>query len=96
MSPAVRRIVIPVGVAIAVFAAGALGYAQGQKSKPPVAPMRPDALLLTAPTILSGSEIGFRVESWRGDTPVGKLIVKVDGKWIEVEFTSGFKRTTTR
>jgi len=95
MQSAVRRISVPIGIAIGISAAGVLGYAQGQKTKPPVFQTRPD-VPLTAPTILSGPDIGFRVESWRGDTPIGKLIVKVDGKWVEVEFASGFKRTTTR
>lgn len=33
--------------------------------------------------ILSGGDIGFRVEGKRGDTPLGTLMIRVDGRWVE-------------
>lgn len=36
--------------------------------------------------VISGPDIGFRVErNWRGK-PVGSLVVRIDGEWKEVQF----------
>lgn len=37
------------------------------------------------PKVMTGSDVGFRVEGIRGDTPVGTLVVKVNGEWVEAE-----------
>ncbi len=35
-------------------------------------------------TVLTGADVGFRVEGIRGgNTPVGTLVVKVNGEWVE-------------
>ena len=34
-------------------------------------------------TILSGSDIGFRVDRTQGGVPIGTLVVRVDGRWVE-------------
>jgi len=39
------------------------------------------------PVIVSGDDIGFRVEGERDGTKIGRLVVRVDGKWVEVEFS---------
>lgn len=44
------------------------------------------------PVTLSGSDIGFRVEGRRGDTVVGRLVVRVDGQWLDAEFGGGTRR----
>jgi len=36
------------------------------------------------PIVLSGSDVGFRITSVQGDTPVGTLVVRVNGKWVTV------------
>ena len=46
------------------------------------------------PTIISGSDLGFRVDQHRGNTPVGTLVVRVNGQWVEAEFSVGIKRIT--
>jgi len=38
---------------------------------------------LPEPRIVTGPDFGFRIESDQGGVPVGKLVVRVDGKWIE-------------
>ena len=38
---------------------------------------------LPEPRIVSGPDFGFRIESEQGGTPIGRLVVRVDGKWIE-------------
>jgi hypothetical protein len=37
----------------------------------------------TKPTVIAGNDIGFRVERYRGKTPVGTLVVRVNGEWLE-------------
>ena len=42
------------------------------------------------PVVLSGADIGFRMTGrGKGDTPVGELVVRVDGQWKPVEFAFG-------
>jgi hypothetical protein len=33
--------------------------------------------------VLSGSDVGFRIDGQRGRTPVGKIVVRIDGQWVE-------------
>jgi hypothetical protein len=40
---------------------------------------------LPEPRIVSGADFGFRIEADQRGTPVGKLVVRVDGKWIDVQ-----------
>jgi hypothetical protein len=44
--------------------------------------------------VLSGNDLGFRMTARKGDTPVGQLVVRVDGQWKEVEFSFGVKPLT--
>jgi hypothetical protein len=46
------------------------------------------------PTVISGSDLGFRVDQHKGNTPVGTLVVRVNGQWVEAEFSVGIKRIT--
>lgn len=43
------------------------------------------------PEVIAGSDIGFRVDHYKGGTPVGVLVVKKDGKWVQVEFGTVLK-----
>ena len=38
------------------------------------------------PIVLSGSNLGYRVTSSQGDTPIGSLVVRMGGKWVFVRF----------
>jgi uncharacterized protein (DUF58 family) len=38
---------------------------------------------LPEPRVVAGPDFGFRVEGDLRGTPVGKLVVRIDGKWIE-------------
>ena len=39
---------------------------------------------LADPYVLSGDDIGFRVEGLVGDTPAGRLVIRgMDGEWVE-------------
>jgi hypothetical protein len=46
------------------------------------------------PAILSGADIGFRMTARKGATPVGELVVRIDGAWQPVEFSGGLKLIT--
>ena len=57
--------------------ASVLSSAQGQ---------RPSQLpILEGTTILSGDNVGFRVERTQDGVPTGRLVVRVDGRWVEAE-----------
>jgi hypothetical protein len=38
---------------------------------------------LPEPMTLSGDDIAFRVEGTQGNAPVGRLLVRYNGKWVE-------------
>jgi hypothetical protein len=45
------------------------------------------------PRVLSGSDLGFRVDGIAKDgAPIGAIGVRVDGKWVSPQFQSGFRR----
>ena len=46
------------------------------------------------PTVISGDDIGFRMEGRKGSTPTGKLVVRINGQWVEPEFSAGLKLIT--
>ena len=37
------------------------------------------------PKVMSGADVGFRVEGFRGDTPSGTIVIRVNGAWVEAE-----------
>jgi hypothetical protein len=39
--------------------------------------------------VISGADFGFRVESTDKDIAIGKLMVRVNGKWLEARFAGG-------
>jgi hypothetical protein len=49
-----------------------------------------------APTIISGPDLGFRVDGRKGNVPVGVLVVRINGQWVEVESGVGVKRLVAR
>ena len=45
---------------------------------------------LVAPMVISGSDLGFRIESNTDNVPVGKLVVRINGRWVDAQVgTSG-------
>ena len=85
-----RRLIV-VLVLVVVFAAGRW-TTQAQVPVPSPAP-RGQA---QAPTVISGADIGFRVDRHKGSTPVGVLVVRVDGQWVEPEFAVVARPATVR
>jgi hypothetical protein len=45
--------------------------------------------------IVSGSDIGFRIEGRRGNTPIGTFVIKINGQWVPVESAAAPKALTT-
>jgi hypothetical protein len=46
------------------------------------------------PNVISGNDIGFRMEGQKGARPIGRLVVRINGQWVEAEFASGVKLIT--
>ena len=45
------------------------------------------------PRVLSGSDLGFRVDgAARDGAPIGAIVVRIDGKWVSPQFQSGLRR----
>ena len=64
--------------ALSLVAVGVMSSsAQGQRGRPGV------NLITEAPTIVSGNDIGFRIERTQNGMPVGRVVVRVDGRWVD-------------
>lgn len=62
--------------------AGALGHAQTPRASEP------------APTVVTGADLGFRIDGHKGATPIGTLVIRQNGQWVEAGFAMGVKRLT--
>lgn len=40
-------------------------------------------LVTAAPMVVSGDDVGFRVERTVNGMPVGRIVVRIDGRWID-------------
>lgn len=68
---------------LSLLAVGAISSrAQGQRRDQ--ASIRPTQI----PTVLSGSDVGFRVERTEDGLLAGRLVVRVDGRWVETTIPS--------
>lgn len=50
---------------------------------------------VASPSVISGADIGFRIEANRGQTPVGRLVIRVNGQWVEPDWTMKVEKATT-
>jgi hypothetical protein len=76
------RLVIITSILGTLLMAGVLVHAQAVRPQPP--------------TVISGPDLGFRVDSRKGNVPVGVLVVRINGQWVEVESGVGVKRLVAR
>jgi hypothetical protein len=51
---------------------------------------------LSEQKVISGNDLGFRVERQERGTPIGRLVVRVNGQWVEAGFAVGVSKVTTR
>jgi hypothetical protein len=49
----------------------------------------------SAPLVLSGADVGFRVERLKGKSAVGRFVVRVHGQWLDVDAAFSPKVLTT-
>lgn len=76
-----------VGVALAGSFTGGVALAQFRV---------PSQVIREAPKVVSGSDVGFRIEGRRGNAVVGALVVRVDGEWVGVDASADLKRLTAK
>jgi hypothetical protein len=76
------RVLVLLSAAV-LIACAAIGYAQARPDTRPVPPL-----------VLSGSDIGFRVEGRKGTAAVGHFVVRIGGRWVDVEYRFGPKVLT--
>lgn len=75
---------------LTVFLAVAAAWASAQVTRPPSSETGIKPMDLVAPQVISGSDLGFRVESNRDGVPVGRLVVRINGRWVDAQVgTSG-------
>ena len=73
---AVFRLLVGIGILVIALVA-----AKSSAQVPIPGPVVP-----VTPTVISGNDIGFRVEGLRGGTtPVGRLVIRVNGQWVVPE-----------
>ena len=89
-----RTVVVVAGLA-AAFSAGRWTHAQAPDG-PRIVPPPQLRQQPPGPVVLAGDDIGFRVDRRKGDVPVGRLVVRVNGMWVEPEFAGGVQRLTVR
>jgi hypothetical protein len=51
-----------------------------------------ESLITESPTVISGNDIGFRMERTQDGIAVGKLVVRVDGRWVDTDMTVSDQR----
>jgi len=71
-----RRIAVTLAGAILTVGAAMLAHAQHQQ--PPFTPVSP-----VTPRVLADGDVGFRIVGMRGQTPVGQLVVRINGEWVK-------------
>jgi len=59
-----------------------LGLAAWSRAQTAVAPNP------VSPVVLAGPDIGFRMTGVKRGTPVGQLVVRINGEWKVVEFAT--------
>lgn len=74
-----NRVVLAVLWVLSLAAAAAAAAAQAQLWRP-----------IPEPRVLAGPDVGFRVEGLRGEVPTGRLVIRVNGEWVEADIGPGF------
>ena len=83
-------------IVLTLVLAVAAVWVSAQVNRPP-SEARLRTMDLVAPTVISGSDLGFRIETNQDNVPVGKLVVRINGRWVDAEVgTSGIGKQPTR
>lgn len=79
-------------IVLTVFLIVAAVWASAQVTQPP-SETGLKTMDLVAPTLISGSDVGFRIESNTDNVPVGRLVVRINGRWVDAQVgTSGVSK----
>lgn len=99
MTSTVRKGLVAL-ILVGLGAAASVGYAQVTQGKvsPPEFRSRPQTppSAKSGDVVLSGADIGFRMERMVGDKVVGRFVVHVNGEWREVAANYEAKPLTAR
>lgn len=77
-------------IALAILLAGLIGgWASAEVLQ------RRQTIPVDPPVIVSGADVGFRIEGRRGGVRVGSIVVRVDGKWVATGPSEGWHQATT-
>jgi hypothetical protein len=77
-------------VVAALWAASLVGVAKLVNAQ------APRMMPLASPVILSGADVGFRVEGNVGNRPAGVLVVRINGEWVVPTASESAKRLASR
>jgi len=78
---------------VTLVATGLWVHAQ---SNPRVVPLPGQFPNNEIPQIISGADIGFRVDGWSKDgTPIGRIVVHQEGKWLDVTLSGRVRPLAT-
>ena len=66
------RCILVVMWLMSLFAVGTLARGQAYQFNP-----------LPEPIVVSGNDVAYRVEGWLGNAPAGRLVIRMDGRWVE-------------
>ena len=75
-----NRIALIIGWAISLIIVGVFAHAQTPAQRGG-----------TAPTIITGSDLGFRVARQQGNRVSGTFVVRINGEWLDAEPAAGAK-----
>ena len=87
MSSMLRKCTVALVLTLTFAAGAALTYAQTQSKRSPIhfgTNLRGAAAQVT-PLVLSGPDLGFRVDSQKEKSVVGRFVVRINGQWLDVE-----------
>jgi hypothetical protein len=76
-----KQITLIVVWALSLIIVGAFAHAQTPAQRGTTPP----------PTIISGSDLGFRVARQSGDHVTGTFVVRINGEWVVAEPAAGAK-----
>jgi hypothetical protein len=81
-----KRIALIIVWALSLIIVGAFAHAQTPAQRGNTPP----------PTIISGSDLGFRVARQQGNRVTGTFVVRINGDWLDAEPAAGAKALTLK
>ena len=73
---------------LSLIVVGGISFSAQVQPRRGAPPGLPPSVITESLTIISGADIGFRIERMRDGIPIGKVVVRVDGRWIDTEMAA--------